>query len=72
MDQFYENLANAIILQAIADYRAALRLLRRNPAYSEARRVKAEVERFFRSPWYAVLTDLDGELLMAKLQKEAA
>ena len=30
----------------------------------------AELEKFFRSPWYGVLTSLDPELLISRLRKE--
>lgn len=66
----YENLANGIVLRAVDDYRVALRDLRVNPSYSDALRTVAEVERFFRSGWFSVLTSVDGVLLLEKLQKE--
>ena len=47
----YEKLANAIILQAVKDYRDALKTLWRNPNKVSANAVKSEVERFFRSSW---------------------
>lgn len=66
----YERLANAIILRAVEDYRDALRDLRVNPSYPDARRTVSEVERFFRSDWFSTLTSLDGVALMKKLRKE--
>ena len=39
----YENLANAIILRAVDDYRNALRDLRANPSYSDALHTVSEV-----------------------------
>lgn len=68
----YEKLANAIILQAVKDYRDALKTLWRNPNNVSANAVKSEVERFFRSGWYTVLTSVDGEMLIRKLQDEAS
>ena len=47
----YENLANAIILQAVKDYRMALKCLKRNPMNRTALADKDEIERFFRSQW---------------------
>lgn len=67
----YENLANAIILQAAKDYRKALGTLKNNPKSYAARRLKKEVEKFFLSSWFVELTDLDGEVLMQDLRKEA-
>ena len=55
----YENLANAIILRAVEDYR-----LMDNEKELEA------IEAFFRSDWFAILTRLDPDLLIKKLRKE--
>ncbi len=66
----YEKLANAIVLRAVDDYREALRDLEVNPRYPLAQRTVSDVERFFRSGWFSVLTSLDGVVLMKKLQKE--
>lgn len=56
------DLANGIIVQACKDYRAALKL--------DDKQSIAEIERFFRSEWYKMLTSIDGEYLIAKLRKE--
>lgn len=63
-----ENLCNAIIIQAAKDYREALRKPRVGGVYSG--KVKTEVERFFRSHWYTMLTDLDGEVILEGLRNE--
>lgn len=68
----YENLANAIIIQAAKDYKKALKVLKRNSRYEPALFMKCVCERFFRSAWFATLTNLNGELLMDSLKKEAA
>ena len=67
----YENLANAIILQAVKDYRMALKSLKANSRNRTVQTDKAEIERFFRSQWYSTLTDVNGEMLILSLQKEA-
>ena len=66
----YENLANGIVLRAVEDYRDALRDLKVNPNYPLALRTVSDVERFFRSGWFSVLTSVDGLVLLEKLQKE--
>lgn len=66
----YENLANAIIVLAAKDYRVALRRWRRHPGSHEARYMVSKLEGFFRSAWYSVLTDVDGEYLMERIRKE--
>lgn len=55
----YEELANAIILQAVKDYR-----LHRD------KRKLAEIEQFFRSEWFYFLTDIDPEMLISRLRGE--
>ena len=55
----YQELANAIILQAVKDYRM-----------TDDERELQEIERFFRSDWFGVLTSVDPDLLISKLRKE--
>lgn len=54
----YEKLAQTIILQAVRDYR--------NGCYQ----TRCSIERFFRSEWFMVLTTLNGEMLIKRLQEE--
>ena len=61
----YQNLANAIILLAVKDYKTVLRRLMRNPRSQDAQREKKRIERFFFSQWYGVLTDLDPKRLIS-------
>lgn len=67
---FYTELANAIVIQAAKDYRKALKTLQRYPRYEPAKAVVAEVEEFFRSDWYRMLTSVDAEMLMRKIRRE--
>ncbi|MBQ7292501.1 MAG: hypothetical protein IJW79_02040 [Clostridia bacterium] len=67
---FYTELANAIVIQAAKDYRKALKTLKRYPRYEPAKAVVAEVEEFFRSDWYRMLTSVDAEMLMRKIRRE--
>ena len=55
----YEELANAIILQAVKDYRL-----------TDDERELQEIERFFRSGWLGVLSKVDPEFLIKELRKE--
>lgn len=66
----YEELANAIIIQAVTDYRKAKAELKRHPFNHTARGTRMSVLNFFRSEWYRQLTDIDGELLIKKLNAE--
>ena len=54
-----ELLANAIILQAVKDYR-----------HTYSPQCRAEIKRFFRSEWFRALTRLDGEMLRARVEYE--
>lgn len=65
----WENLANAIIVKAAKDYRTAYRGIKRNPKNTRATAELRELVRFFTSPWYSELTDVDGEYLVRKLNE---
>ena len=107
----YNELANAIIEQAVKDHRTAAAYLKKNPrtkeladkvleekAVREKRReelrakklpmerikksreerlleniisretLRYDTEKFFRSSWFSVLSDLDGELLLERIK----
>lgn len=66
----YENLANAIILQAVRDYRVDLKALKANPRNRDALDDRKGIERFFRSQWFTVLTSIDGGMLIRSLREE--
>ena len=66
----YVELASAIVEQAAKDYRQARRKLIKSPEDRGARLMVWDCERFFHSGWFAVLTDLDGEVLFIKLKEE--
>ncbi len=68
----YESLGNAIILQAVKDYRAVLRRIKHNPKNRIAIDEALLIEKFFRSQLYAVITNIDGEFLIDKLRAEVA
>lgn len=70
MNDPYEKLANAIVIQAAKDYHTARRKLKRNLRNQDAAAEVDSIERFFRSQWYTVLTEVDGELLIRKLREE--
>ena len=55
----YEELANAIVLQAVKDYRL-----------HDDEQELASIERFFRSGWFSTLTSINPEMLISKLRKE--
>ena len=65
-----QMLANAIIIQAADDYRVSLRRLKLNRMNREYLRVKEDCERFFQSEWFEVLSNVDGKMIMKRIQKE--
>ena len=65
----YKELANAIIVQAVKDYRTALNQLSLNPSDKAAQSEKKSIERFLHSDFFSILTDLNGEVLLAKLKE---
>ena len=67
----YENLAQAIILYAVSDYRAAKKRLRKFPDDRDAFFTTREVRRFFLSAYFRNLTNLNGEVVLKQLQEEA-
>jgi len=65
----YENLANAIVLSAVDDYKSALLRQKRNPESISAAEDVKRLEKFFYSDWYEVLTDLDPGYLIRKMKE---
>ena len=69
----WQKLANAIVEQAVKDYRTAQARVKANPESADHAKVEVrQLERFFRSSWFEVLTDVDGRLILSRLKKEAA
>lgn len=65
----YESLANAIIVQAVKDFKDAFDYYKAHPEKKEYEDDVRDLEWFFRSNWYQLLTSLDGEVLMAYIKK---
>jgi len=76
----YDELANAIILRAIDDYKICLdrlKYLLKEPSFNgkrivETKREIDEIEEFFRSEWYDKMTDISGEDVIKKIRSEVA
>lgn len=66
----YERLANAVVEQAALDYQQALQKCSLNPWNESARKEKRELEQFFDSDWFAILTNLDPVALLERMQRE--
>ena len=67
----YHVLANAIIIRAVEDYRDAIKTLKKYPKDRKAMDTALEIEEFFRSEWYKVLTGVDAKKLLDRLRREA-
>jgi len=68
----YEALGNAVVLQAVKDYRDAVHKLSRGKRNRIAESMKQECERFFKSPYFNIFTQLDGKTLLSRLEKEGS
>ncbi len=66
----YRKLANAIILQAVKDFKPAYRRLKRHPNDKLAQDRVREISQFFCSGYFASLTDLDGPALLNRIIRE--
>jgi DNA-binding transcriptional regulator YhcF (GntR family) len=62
IQEAYEDLANAIIIQAVKDYRSALRTKNADS--------KKHIESFFKSEHFKGLTNISGEQLLKALNEE--
>ena len=78
LDENWEDLAIAIIVQQAEDYRKCRRILRARPGkkhvsffvQDEAIKRLREIEVFFQSWWFSRLTTADGEMILERLKKE--
>lgn len=66
----YENLANAIVVQAFKDYNRALWRLSQDPHDFVAASNKKKLDRFFDSNWYSLLTDVKADILVGEAKRQ--
>lgn len=64
LQRCYEELASAIILQAVNDYRTSWKKGRMGMAE------RIQLQRFFHSPLFASITDIEPDFLIRKLEEE--
>ncbi len=69
-EENYKNLANAIILQAVKDFKPAYRRLKKYPNDRLAQDTVREITRFFCSQYFEALSDLDGPALLTRIMRE--
>ena len=66
----WQHLAEAIVLQAVKDYRKLRRYLQNNPEDERANLHLVAIAEFFCSEWFKDLCDLDGQELLRRLRTE--
>lgn len=66
----YVDLANAIIVQQARDYMKALRMLKKYPDKQYYLDQIADIEDFFHSDQYAILTDADPDYILEKMREK--
>ena len=69
-EENYQALANAIIVQAVKDFKPAYRRLKRHPNDKLAQDTVREITKFFCSDYFCALSDLDGPVLLNRIIRE--
>lgn len=68
---YWQELANAIVIQAVVDYRKLRRKQRKGVVLKpEEQSDYDKIRRFFCGEWFVMLTDIDGPELLKKLDGE--
>lgn len=67
LDENYQDLANAVILQALNDYRYCLAGI---PLKDSRNTTLKSLEAFFNSEWFKMLTNVDKDLIIDQVRKE--
>ena len=73
MNECIEDLVQAIIVQAVLDYADALEILEREEGNTRkslnAQRMKRDVEKFFHSDWFAMMSNADPKEILGPLER---
>ena len=69
MEHQYELLSAAIVERALLDYRLAKKNIKKNYDVASARERIRDVEKFLKSSWFGILSDLDGRKLLELLEE---
>lgn len=64
------RLVMGIVKQAVYDWRSAKRRMRKKKDNKDAERIIADCETFFRSSYFGLLTNMDGEALLQRLMDD--
>ena len=65
----WQALGNAVVEQAVKDYKDAIRRLKKNPKNRIDMLEALALEDFFHSDWYTLLTNVDADYLIDRLRK---
>lgn len=71
-EECYKSLGAAIVLQAFKDYRRCAKILhsKASPAVkAKAEKEMDEIEKFVKSDWYAILTDIPSHKMLKRLKE---
>lgn len=71
MNEAYEKLAASIIEQALRDYRHARKNILQKYDVINSGIIIREIQRFLKSSWFRLLSDLDGEKLIELMEGES-
>ena len=69
-NESYYALREAIVLQAVKDFRKAYRRLKRFPDDQHAANQVKEITEFFCSEYFCLLSDADGSWVMEKIMDQ--
>ena len=69
-DEGYYELAKAIILQAVKDFKPAYLRLKQHPDDKHATDRVKEITEFFCSEYFCLLSDADGPRLLGKIMEQ--
>lgn len=70
IEEAFEHLAKSIVIQAIEDYRECLKYGRIKLLSKNKYNIQ-EIEKFFKSDWFHILSGMNGERLIKILQEQA-
>lgn len=65
----YQALANAIVEQAAIDYYYVLKYHIAHPHNRKLERIIKNIEQFFHSDWFEILTNSDGGYLLREIRR---
>ena len=68
-DISFENLANAIIVQAVIDYSRVLNAMAKHPCDQYTQDCYKELESFFHSEYFQILSNIDPDYLIEQTTK---